>query len=39
MKLNSSYGLNQKLTPAQFEELRTSGDINPNFTWEDYLEL
>ncbi len=39
MKLNSPYGLNQKLTPAQFEELRTSGDINPNFTWQDYLDL
>ena len=39
MKLKSKYGLNQQLTPAQFEELRTSGDINPNFTWEDYLEL
>ena len=39
MKLNSPYGLNQTLTPAQFEELRASGDINPNFTWEDYLGL
>lgn len=39
MKLNSPYGLNQPLTPDQFEELRISGDINPHFTWEDYLGL
>lgn len=39
MKLKSRYGLNQDLTPEQFEELRSSGDINPDFTWQDYLEM
>lgn len=33
------YSLSDNLTPAQFEELRLSGDINPNATYEDYLEL
>lgn len=33
------YGLSDNLTPAQFEELRLSGDINPNATYQDYLEL
>jgi hypothetical protein len=31
--------LNDNLTPAQFEELRLSGEIDPNATYEDYLEL
>lgn len=33
------YSLSDNLTPAQFEILRLSGDINPNATYEDYLEL
>ncbi len=33
------YSLSDNLTPAQFEELRLSGDINPQATYEDYLEL
>jgi hypothetical protein len=31
--------LNDNLTPEQFEEMRQSGSINPDATWEDYLEL
>lgn len=33
------YSLSDNLTPAQFEELQLSGDINPNATYQDYLEL
>jgi hypothetical protein len=33
------YSLSDNLTPAQFEELRLSGDINPQATYEDYLAL
>ena len=33
------YSLSDNLTPAQFEELRLSGDINPHATYKDYLEL
>jgi hypothetical protein len=33
------YSLSDDLTPEQFEELRLSGEINPNATYEDYLLL
>jgi hypothetical protein len=34
-----NYSLSDNLTPAQFEELRASGEINPRATYEDYLAL
>lgn len=33
------YSLNDDLTPMQFEELRSSGSINPVATYADYLAL
>lgn len=39
MQLKSKYSLSDNLTPAQFEELRQSGDINPNATYQDFLAL
>ena len=33
------YSLNDDLTPLQFEELRSSGSINPAATFTDYLAL
>jgi hypothetical protein len=33
------HSLNDKLTPAQFEELRRSGRINPQATYQDFLAL
>jgi hypothetical protein len=34
-----TYSLNDDLTLTQFEELRSSGAINPAATYADYLEL
>ena len=33
------YSLNDELTPLQFEELRSSGSINPAATYADYQAL
>jgi hypothetical protein len=34
-----NYSLSDDLTPEQFDELRLTGEINPNATFEDYLAL
>jgi len=34
-----NYSLSDDLTREQFEELRLSGEINPNATFDDYLSL
>ncbi|MGH9839853.1 MAG: hypothetical protein ACREEM_13810 [Blastocatellia bacterium] len=34
-----NYSLSDDLTREQFEELRLSGEVNPNATFEDYLLL
>ena len=36
---HSPYSLNDDLTPEQFNQLRLSGNINPEATYQDYLEL
>lgn len=33
------FSLNDDLTPIQFEQLRLSGEINPEATFADYLAL